>query len=164
MYKEGGSVITRVALMSPSGTMQRTSLQRLLCKYNLNYETFSMRSDKWRHRNRRRQIIIRTFADQTEAKEKPPGSSSSPPLSVVLSVSSISGLVLLVLLVLLVKQCFYRKPKDTDPAAVCSAVRTEDVSYGQIVIKNTKAKTKELPAKTEDVYSSLRSTFTPSPQ
>ncbi|KAK2899429.1 hypothetical protein Q8A73_012558 [Channa argus] len=99
--------------MSPSGTMQRTSLQRLLCKYNLNYETFSMRSDKWRHRNRRRQILIRTFADQTEAKEKPPGSSSSPPLSVVLSVSSISGLVLLVLLVLLVKQCFYRKPKVT---------------------------------------------------
>ncbi|XP_067380832.1 low affinity immunoglobulin gamma Fc region receptor II-like isoform X1 [Channa argus] len=130
--------------------------------------------------------------------EKPPGSSSSPPLSVVLSVSSISGLVLLVLLVLLVKQCFYRKPKAdkeevgesditqtdinilhdqqqpirrsrglcvyTDPAAVCSAVRTEDVSYGQIVIKNTKAKTKELPAQTEVVYSSLRSTFTPSPQ
>ncbi|XP_067380594.1 low affinity immunoglobulin gamma Fc region receptor II-like isoform X5 [Channa argus] len=123
--------------------------------------------------------------------EKPPGSSSSPPLSVVISVSSIFGLTLLVLLVLLVKlvkpktdeeevgegdiaytdikilhdqQRPIKQSRETDPAVVYSAVRTGDVSYGQIVIKNPKPKKRELPARPEVVYSSLRSTFTPSHQ
>ncbi|XP_035849834.1 low affinity immunoglobulin gamma Fc region receptor II-like isoform X2 [Sander lucioperca] len=98
--------------------------------------------------------------------------SSSPPPSVLWSVS-VGVLVVLVLLVVLVRRCICRKPKEaqvkvrdedvtddvtysdvqishhlqqpirrsreSDPAAIYSAVRTEDVSYGQIVIKDIKS-------------------------
>ncbi|XP_067380825.1 Fc receptor-like protein 5 isoform X5 [Channa argus] len=53
---------------------------------------------------------------------------------------------------------------EDDPAAVYSAVRTEDPIYGQVVFKHTKPKTREFPSEPEVVYSSLRSSFTPSPQ
>ncbi|XP_026179563.1 low affinity immunoglobulin gamma Fc region receptor II-like [Mastacembelus armatus] len=107
-------------------------------------------------------------------------------LYVLLPVASVCGLVLLVLLVLLVRRHVQRKPKaaeddagehpitysevntfnqkeqrsrrsrDRDPAPVYSAVRTEDVTYGQIVIRDTKAKKQEFPAQPDVLYSSLR--------
>ncbi|XP_027143835.1 low affinity immunoglobulin gamma Fc region receptor II isoform X2 [Larimichthys crocea] len=116
-------------------------------------------------------------------------SSSSPPLShslavlVLLSFPSLCVLVLLVLLVLLVRRCVRRKPEESDPAAVDSAVtrtedfsyeesdpapvysavrRDKDVSYGQIVIRANR--TRDVPAEPQVVYSSLRSTFTPPQQ
>ncbi|KAF3698217.1 Fc receptor-like protein 5 [Channa argus] len=85
-----------------------------------------------------------------------------------------------------------QKNRETDPAAVYSAVKgAEDISYGQIIIKDTKSKKKEaypaavysavrtedvsygqivirpnrsreFPQEPEVVYSSLRSSFTPS--
>ncbi|XP_050928632.1 low affinity immunoglobulin gamma Fc region receptor II isoform X6 [Lates calcarifer] len=98
-----------------------------------------------------------------------PSSSPFSPLPVLLPVVSLCGLVVLVLLV---KLCFWRKLKadkgevkdditysdvkilhhqqqpirtsrESDPAAVYSAVRTEDVTYGQIVIKDKKSKTRK---------------------
>ncbi|XP_067381051.1 low affinity immunoglobulin gamma Fc region receptor II-like [Channa argus] len=50
-----------------------------------------------------------------------------------------------------------RRSRETDPAAVYSAVKREDDNYGQIVIKNIKSKRRELPPEPEVVYSSLRS-------
>ncbi|KAL4008554.1 hypothetical protein ACER0C_002406 [Sarotherodon galilaeus] len=94
-----------------------------------------------------------------------PPSLSAPPLSVLLPVGSVYVVVLLVLLVLWVRQCVHRKlevdgeddiissitysvvkasttssPTNqrwrfTDSAVVYSAVRTEDVSYGQTPIR-----------------------------
>ncbi|XP_044040226.1 uncharacterized protein LOC122870235 isoform X2 [Siniperca chuatsi] len=56
-----------------------------------------------------------------------------------------------------------RRSRESDPAAVYSAVRgTEDVSYGQIAIRPNRKR--EFPAEPEVVYSSVRSTFTPSHQ
>uniref|UniRef100_A0AAZ1XBY7 Ig-like domain-containing protein n=1 Tax=Oreochromis aureus TaxID=47969 RepID=A0AAZ1XBY7_OREAU len=48
--------------------------------------------------------------------------------------------------------------RDSDPAAVYSAVRTEDVTYGQIIIKDKKKKSKMRDFKPEPdvVYSSLK--------
>ncbi|XP_065326305.1 low affinity immunoglobulin gamma Fc region receptor II-like [Pelmatolapia mariae] len=65
-----------------------------------------------------------------------------PVLSVLSCVGSVCVVVLLVLLVLMVRRCVHRKPEDSDPAAVYSAVRTEDVTYGQIIIENEKKKSK----------------------
>ncbi|XP_026179573.1 low affinity immunoglobulin gamma Fc region receptor II-like [Mastacembelus armatus] len=117
----------------------------------------------------------------TTAPPPPP-----PLLCVLLAVASVCGLVLLVLLVLLVRRHVQRKPKaaeddagehpitysevntfnqkeqrsrrsrDRDPAPVYSAVRTEDVTYGQIVIRDTKAKKQEFQAEPDVVYSPLR--------
>ncbi|KAK2812494.1 hypothetical protein Q5P01_000022 [Channa striata] len=53
-----------------------------------------------------------------------------------------------------------KKNREADPATVYSAVRTQDVSYGQIVIKPNRSR--EFPQEPEVVYSSLRSSFTPS--
>nr|XP_033465431.1 low affinity immunoglobulin gamma Fc region receptor II-a-like isoform X1 [Epinephelus lanceolatus] len=118
-------------------------------------------------------------------------SSSSPPLSsspavfVLLSLPFFCGVVLVVVLALLVRRCVRRQPEESDPAPVHSAVRravsnepnrtredpaavysavrrTEDVSYGQIVIKPNR--TREPPAEPQVIYSSLRSTITPSHQ
>ncbi|XP_030580097.1 low affinity immunoglobulin gamma Fc region receptor II-like, partial [Archocentrus centrarchus] len=65
----------------------------------------------------------------------PPTSTSPPVLSVISSVGSVCVVVLLVLLVLLVRRCVHRKPEESDPAAVSTAVRTEDVTYGQIAVR-----------------------------
>ncbi|KAL7375360.1 hypothetical protein ABVT39_016077 [Epinephelus coioides] len=64
-----------------------------------------------------------------------------------------------------VRRAVSNEPNRTreDPASVYSAVRrTEDVSYGQIVIKPNR--TREPPAEPQVIYSSLRSTITPSHQ
>ncbi|XP_067380716.1 uncharacterized protein [Channa argus] len=53
-----------------------------------------------------------------------------------------------------------RRSKETDPAAVYSTVRTEDVTYGQIVIRPNRSR--ELSLEADVVYSSVRSTSTPS--
>ncbi|XP_026179123.1 low affinity immunoglobulin gamma Fc region receptor II-like isoform X2 [Mastacembelus armatus] len=118
----------------------------------------------------------------TEKPATAPAPTTAPPY--VLPVASVCGLVLLVLLVLLVRRHVQRKPKaaeddagehpitysevntfnqkeqrsrrsrDRDPAPVYSAVRTEDVTYGQIVIRDTKAKKQDRdPA---PVYSAVR--------
>ncbi|XP_067436514.1 low affinity immunoglobulin gamma Fc region receptor II-like [Thunnus thynnus] len=56
-----------------------------------------------------------------------------------------------------------RRSRESDPVAVYSAVKTtEDVSYGQIVIKSNR--TRACPPEPEVVYSSLRKTSTPSHQ
>uniref|UniRef100_A0AAX7SHY6 Ig-like domain-containing protein n=1 Tax=Astatotilapia calliptera TaxID=8154 RepID=A0AAX7SHY6_ASTCA len=88
----------------------------------------------------------------------PPGSTSitlppslSPPvLSVLSCVGSVCFVVLLVLLVLLVRRRVHRKP------AVCSSVRTEDVSYGQIIIKNKKARSRTRERDPVVIYSAIR--------
>ncbi|XP_067436511.1 low affinity immunoglobulin gamma Fc region receptor II-like isoform X6 [Thunnus thynnus] len=102
--------------------------------------------------------------------EKPTTTSQSTPLCtptstsphlIPLSVPFICGLVvlmllfLLVILVLLVRRCVQRKPKESDPAAVYSAVKTtEDVSYGQIVIKSNRTRESDPAA----VYSAVKRT------
>ncbi|KAM9335745.1 uncharacterized protein ABDE67_020752 [Symphorus nematophorus] len=49
-----------------------------------------------------------------------------------------------------------RGSRESEPAAVYSAVRTEDVSYGQVAIKASRPNRKrELPAEPEVLYSSL---------
>uniref|UniRef100_A0AAZ1Y4D4 Ig-like domain-containing protein n=1 Tax=Oreochromis aureus TaxID=47969 RepID=A0AAZ1Y4D4_OREAU len=67
----------------------------------------------------------------------PPPTSTPPPGSSIILVSSCVGsvcvVVLLVLLVLLVKRCVHRKLEES--AVIHSAVTTEDVTYGQIIIK-----------------------------
>ncbi|XP_033182635.1 low affinity immunoglobulin gamma Fc region receptor II-like [Anabas testudineus] len=113
---------------------------------------------------------------------KPPcGPSPLVLLPVLLFALSVSGLVLLAFLILLVKQHVCRRPVDdneevgdgdivytevkisnhrqpvireSDSAVVYSAVRTEDVSHGQTVIKNAERKEKE--SKTAAVYSTVR--------
>ncbi|XP_025759257.1 low affinity immunoglobulin gamma Fc region receptor II-like isoform X2 [Oreochromis niloticus] len=109
--------------------------------------------------------------------------SLSPAVVCVLSVfGSVCVMVMLVLLILLVRRFVHRKPEDdirddiryseikisnphqqpmrrrkeTDPAAVYSAVRTEDVSYGQITIKEKQRKSKKIECDPAGVYSSVR--------
>uniref|UniRef100_A0AAZ1Y245 Ig-like domain-containing protein n=1 Tax=Oreochromis aureus TaxID=47969 RepID=A0AAZ1Y245_OREAU len=86
----------------------------------------------------------------------PPTSVSVSPvvLSVLSSCGSVCVVVLLVLLVLLVRRCVRRKPEAIDPAVVYSAVRTEDVTYGQIAIKPKK--TRDFKPEPDVVYSSLK--------
>uniref|UniRef100_A0A669DZK7 Ig-like domain-containing protein n=1 Tax=Oreochromis niloticus TaxID=8128 RepID=A0A669DZK7_ORENI len=110
--------------------------------------------------------------------------SLSPAVVCVLSVfGSVCVMVMLVLLILLVRRFVHRKPeeddirddiryseikisnphqqpmrrrKETDPAAVYSAVRIEDVSYGQIIIKDKKNKSKMRETDPAAVYSAVR--------
>uniref|UniRef100_A0AAX7TJX5 Ig-like domain-containing protein n=1 Tax=Astatotilapia calliptera TaxID=8154 RepID=A0AAX7TJX5_ASTCA len=112
--------------------------------------------------------------------------SSPPYLHVLLTVGSVCVVVLLVLVILLVRRSVHRKPKDDtgnaseddiaysdlkilhhrqkptrwsrdcDPSAVYSAVRTEDVSYGQIIIKDKKNKSKIKESDPATVYSAVR--------
>uniref|UniRef100_A0A669EC23 Ig-like domain-containing protein n=1 Tax=Oreochromis niloticus TaxID=8128 RepID=A0A669EC23_ORENI len=107
-------------------------------------------------------------------------------LSVLSSVGAVCFVVLLVLLVLLVKRLVHKNFKEleenditeditysdikisnrqqklirgsrgTDPAAVYSAVRTEDVNYGQITIKEKQRKSKKRECDPAAVYSSVR--------
>ncbi|KAM7366679.1 hypothetical protein PAMP_016094 [Pampus punctatissimus] len=78
-------------------------------------------------------------------------SSTSPPLFVL--VPSVCALVLavlvvlVVLVVLLVRRRIQRTPKDSDSAAV----KTQDVTYGQIVLRSNRTR-----AEPEVVYSSQR--------
>ncbi|XP_049424286.1 high affinity immunoglobulin gamma Fc receptor I-like isoform X2 [Epinephelus fuscoguttatus] len=111
--------------------------------------------------------------------------SSSPPPEYILGgvVSSVCVLVLLVLLVLLVIRCIYgkhkaaevgdddirddikisrnlqqpiRRSRESDPAAVYSAVRgADDVSYGQIVFKDIRSNRKR-ESESAAVYSAVR--------
>ncbi|XP_035759958.1 low affinity immunoglobulin gamma Fc region receptor II-a-like [Neolamprologus brichardi] len=111
--------------------------------------------------------------------------SSSVLLPVLISVGSVCVVVLLVLLVLLVRKNHHRKPKDQDKAAgedvtysdvkishdrqqpvkhsrerdsatVYSETRIEDVSYGEIVIKDKKKKSKTKESDSMAVYSSVK--------
>ncbi|KAK2863473.1 hypothetical protein Q5P01_003006 [Channa striata] len=52
------------------------------------------------------------------------------------------------------------RSKEADPAAIYSSVRTDDVSYGEIVIRANRSR--ELRLEADVVYSSLSSTSTPS--
>ncbi|XP_078101639.1 low affinity immunoglobulin gamma Fc region receptor II-c-like isoform X2 [Sander vitreus] len=84
---------------------------------------------------------------------------SPQPFSRPLVLGSAVSFGVLVLLVLLVRRRIRRKPRESDPAAIYSGVRTEDVSYGQIVIKDKKSnRKKEPPAEPDVLYSSLRKT------
>ncbi|XP_076738693.1 low affinity immunoglobulin gamma Fc region receptor III-like isoform X1 [Maylandia zebra] len=88
-----------------------------------------------------------------------PPSPSPPVLSVLSSVGSVCVVVLLVLLVLLVRRYVHRKPEGRVSIAVDSTVRTEDVSYEEIIIvKETEKKSKMRDFKPEPdvVYSSLK--------
>uniref|UniRef100_A0AAZ1XF12 Ig-like domain-containing protein n=1 Tax=Oreochromis aureus TaxID=47969 RepID=A0AAZ1XF12_OREAU len=89
----------------------------------------------------------------------PPPASTSPTtptsvslspviLSVLSSFGSVCVVVLLVLLTLLVRRCVHRKPEAIDTAVVYSAVRTEDVTYGQMAIKPKKTRDFKLSKKT----------------
>uniref|UniRef100_A0AAZ1XII6 Ig-like domain-containing protein n=1 Tax=Oreochromis aureus TaxID=47969 RepID=A0AAZ1XII6_OREAU len=94
----------------------------------------------------------------------PPGSTSvtlPPVLSVLSCVGSVCVVVLLVLLVLLVRHCVHRKPEERDP--VYSAVKTGDVSYGEIIIKDVKKQTRirEFNREPNVVYSSLKLSMGP---
>ncbi|XP_076737131.1 uncharacterized protein LOC143415664 [Maylandia zebra] len=90
----------------------------------------------------------------------PPRSTSLPPslappvLFVLSFVGSVCVVTLLVVLVLLVRRLVKRKLKETEPAAVYSAVRTEDVSYGPIIIIEKKRKLKKRECDPAGVYSS----------
>ncbi|XP_026012183.1 uncharacterized protein LOC113014702 [Astatotilapia calliptera] len=107
-------------------------------------------------------------------------------VSVWSSVGSVCVVTLLVLLVLLVKRLVHKKFKEleenditeditysdikisnrqhklirgsreTEPAAVYSAVRTEDVNYGQITIKEKQRKSKKRECEPAAVYSSVQ--------
>ncbi|XP_076734334.1 uncharacterized protein LOC112430876 isoform X2 [Maylandia zebra] len=106
-------------------------------------------------------------------------------LPVLISVGSVCVVVLLVLLVLLVRKHNHRKPEDQDKAAgedvtysdvkishgrqqpvkhsresdsatVYSETRIEDVSYGEIVIKDKKKKSKTKESDSMAVYSSVK--------
>ncbi|XP_076581339.1 uncharacterized protein LOC143317192 [Chaetodon auriga] len=116
----------------------------------------------------------------------PPLSSSAPPLLVWVCVPPVCGVVLLVGLVLLVRRCVRRNPAGGGAVPVYSAVqrpgdascdggrtgdadpvysavkRRKDVTYGQIDVGANSRR--ELPAEPQVVYSSLRSTLTPSHQ
>uniref|UniRef100_A0A669CR62 Ig-like domain-containing protein n=1 Tax=Oreochromis niloticus TaxID=8128 RepID=A0A669CR62_ORENI len=111
----------------------------------------------------------------------PPGTS---PLPVVISVGSVCVVVLLVLLVLLVRRCVHRETeadqnkaagqeitysdvtishrrqqpvkhsRESDSATDHSEMGTEDVSYGEIIIKDKKTKRKEI--NTVAVYSTVK--------
>uniref|UniRef100_A0AAZ1X8J6 Ig-like domain-containing protein n=1 Tax=Oreochromis aureus TaxID=47969 RepID=A0AAZ1X8J6_OREAU len=97
----------------------------------------------------------------------PPGSTSiplppslSPPvLSVLSSLGSVCVVVLLVLLVLLVRRYVHRKPEGRVSIAVDSTVRTEDVSYEEIIIiKETekKSKMRDFKPEPDGIYSLLK--------
>ncbi|KAF3698223.1 hypothetical protein EXN66_Car013904 [Channa argus] len=103
----------------------------------------------------------------TEKPATTPGpstTSSSPPSSemfsstfqyVLLSVACVCVVVLcLVGLVLLVRRRRGKKFEESHPPSVSSAVRNEDVNYGQIVIKNPKPTERE--ADPAAVYSAVR--------
>ncbi|CAI5660601.1 Fc receptor-like protein 5 [Oreochromis niloticus] len=67
----------------------------------------------------------------------PPASSagSSPLVPVLLTAGTVCVVLVVMLLVVLVERHVDRKLKESDAAAVDSAVRTEDVTYGEIIIK-----------------------------
>ncbi|XP_039879012.1 uncharacterized protein LOC120728289 isoform X1 [Simochromis diagramma] len=88
-------------------------------------------------------------------------------LPVLISVGSVCVVVLLVLLVLLVRKHNHRKPeggqqqpvkhsRESDSATVYSETRIEDVSYGEIVIKDKKKKSKTKESDSMAVYSSVK--------
>uniref|UniRef100_A0AAZ1Y5S7 Ig-like domain-containing protein n=1 Tax=Oreochromis aureus TaxID=47969 RepID=A0AAZ1Y5S7_OREAU len=60
---------------------------------------------------------------------------SCPLLPVLLTLGSVCVVLVVMLLVVLVERHVQRKLKESDAAAVDSAVRTEDVTYGQIDVK-----------------------------
>ncbi|XP_039454827.1 Fc receptor-like protein 5 [Oreochromis aureus] len=60
---------------------------------------------------------------------------SSPLVPMLLTAGTVCVVLVVMLLVVLVEQHVDRKLKESDSAAVDSAVRTEDVTYGQIIIK-----------------------------
>uniref|UniRef100_A0AAZ1XBH9 Ig-like domain-containing protein n=1 Tax=Oreochromis aureus TaxID=47969 RepID=A0AAZ1XBH9_OREAU len=90
----------------------------------------------------------------------PPPTSTPPPGSSIILVSSCVGsvcvVVLLVLLVLLVKRCVHRKLEES--AVIHSAVTTEDVTYGQIIIKKKQKSSniRDFKPEPDVVYSSLK--------
>ncbi|XP_023201590.1 high affinity immunoglobulin gamma Fc receptor I-like isoform X2 [Xiphophorus maculatus] len=112
----------------------------------------------------------------------PPPPSSLPTISVVVSIFIFLVLLSLILLVLLVRRCFCRKPEDEakdekeityselktfrnqqqpirssrDPALVYSAVRTGDIEYGQINIRETGNHQRSREMDPGPVYSAVR--------
>ncbi|XP_030581780.1 uncharacterized protein LOC115777894 [Archocentrus centrarchus] len=86
----------------------------------------------------------------------PPPTSNFPfVLFALSSVGSVCVVILLLLLALVVIRCGHRKPKESDPAAVASAVRTE-INYGRIFIKETPNKPKTRETETAVIYSTVR--------
>uniref|UniRef100_A0AAZ1XQS0 Ig-like domain-containing protein n=1 Tax=Oreochromis aureus TaxID=47969 RepID=A0AAZ1XQS0_OREAU len=86
----------------------------------------------------------------------PPASTSLsvfPSLSVLLSVGSVCVVVLMVLLV--VRRCLHRKPEESCPAANNTVMRAGDVSYGQIIIKQKKNKSKTKETNPAEVSSEV---------
>nr|XP_019961524.1 PREDICTED: low affinity immunoglobulin gamma Fc region receptor II-like [Paralichthys olivaceus] len=91
---------------------------------------------------------------------------SLPSPSVTFIIASIAGLVFLVVLALLVRRCVRRPPEECDPAddslepdgtlerERAAATRTDDVRYGQIMIRPFNSR--EHPPEKEVIYSSLR--------
>ncbi|XP_039859949.1 uncharacterized protein LOC120716474 [Simochromis diagramma] len=82
----------------------------------------------------------------------PPASTSNPRSSLipVLScVGSVCVVVLLVLLVLLVRRCVHRKPEENARAA-------EDVSYGQIMVKEKRRELNMRESDSTTIYSEVR--------
>ncbi|XP_027894535.1 high affinity immunoglobulin gamma Fc receptor I-like isoform X2 [Xiphophorus couchianus] len=110
----------------------------------------------------------------------PPPPPSLPTISVVVSIFIFLVLLSLILLVLLVRRCFCRKPEDEakdekeitysdlktfrnqpirssrDPALVYSAVRTGDIEYGQINIRETGNQQRSREMDPGPVYSAVR--------
>ncbi|XP_039464028.1 low affinity immunoglobulin gamma Fc region receptor II-c-like [Oreochromis aureus] len=93
----------------------------------------------------------------------PPPTSTPPPtfalflvLRVLLPVELVSVVVLLVFLVVLVRRCVHRKSEESDTAAVYSAGGTEDINYGQIVIKENQNKPKMRESDPSVIYSAVR--------
>ncbi|XP_026008501.1 Fc receptor-like protein 5, partial [Astatotilapia calliptera] len=74
----------------------------------------------------------------------PPASSagSSPFVPVLLTAGTVCVVLVVMLLVVLVERHVDRKLKESDAAAVDSAVRTEDVTHGQIDIKEKQEEAK----------------------
>ncbi|XP_025759304.1 low affinity immunoglobulin gamma Fc region receptor II-like isoform X1 [Oreochromis niloticus] len=74
----------------------------------------------------------------------PPASSagSSPLVPVLLTAGTVCVVLVVMLLVVLVERHVDRKLKESDAAAVNSAVRTEDVTYGEIDIKEKQEEAK----------------------
>ncbi|KAL4008150.1 hypothetical protein ACER0C_002002 [Sarotherodon galilaeus] len=74
----------------------------------------------------------------------PPASSagSSPLLPILLTAGTVCVVLVVMLLVVLVERHVERKLKESDAAAVDSAVRTEDVIYGEIDIKEKQEEAK----------------------
>ncbi|CAI5659995.1 unnamed protein product [Oreochromis niloticus] len=80
----------------------------------------------------------------------PPPTSTPPPGSSVITVLSCVGSVCgVVLLVLLVRRCVHGKPEQNDPAA-------EDVSYGQILVKEKHSELKMRESDSTTIYSEVR--------